>query len=339
MKTVLVTGGAGYIGSHTIVELIQNGYKVISVDSLINSSEKVFDGIFKITGVRVSNIPLDLKQSNAAEILSGQLREIHAVIHFAALKSVAESVQQPLLYFENNLNSLIQILSFIQKKNIAHFIFSSSCTVFGETEILPLTEESPFKPTGSPYGRSKQMCEQIILDFYNGMQSALRAISLRYFNPAGAHPSHLIGESPINPAQSLVPVITETAIGRRAKMTVYGSDYPTRDGSCIRDYVHVVDLAVAHILALKKLESDTQFLPVDCYNLGIGKGVSVLEAIHAFEKLTDIALNYQLGDRREGDLAAVYADSQKANSQLNWQTKFSIDDIMRDAWAWEKIRS
>lgn len=339
MKTVLVTGGAGYIGSHTIVELIQNGYKVISVDSLINSSEKVFDGIFKITGVRVSNIPLDLKQSNAAEILSGQLGEIHAVIHFAALKSVAESVQQPLLYFENNLNSLIQILSFIQKKNIAHFIFSSSCTVYGETEILPLTEESPFKPTGSPYGRSKQMCEQIILDFYNGMQSALRAISLRYFNPAGAHPSHLIGESPINPAQSLVPVITETAIGRRAKMTVYGSDYPTRDGTCIRDYVHVVDLANAHILALKKLESDTQLIPVESYNLGIGKGVSVLEAINAFENETQLSLNYQLGARRVGDLAAVYADSQKANTQLSWKPMYGIGAIMRDAWAWEKIRS
>jgi len=339
MKTVLVTGGAGYIGSHTIVELIQNGYQVISVDSLINSSENVFDGIFKITGVHVPNIPLDLKQSDSIEILCDQLGEIHAVIHFAALKSVAESVQQALRYYQNNLNSLIQVLKFIQKKNIAHFIFSSSCTVYGETEILPLTEDAPFKLTGSPYGRSKQMCEQIFQDFYNGLQSQLKAISLRYFNPAGAHPSHLIGESPINPAQSLVPVITETAIGRRSQMTVYGSDYPTRDGSCIRDYVHVVDLANAHILALKKLESATQLIPVESYNLGIGKGVSVLEAINAFEKETNLSLNYNLGPRREGDLAAVYADSQKANTKLGWQPKYGIEDIMRDAWAWEKIRN
>jgi len=338
MKKILVTGGTGYIGSHTIVDLIQAGYQVVSVDNLMNSDESVLDAIEQITGARVQNFRMDLSDSDAAEFLKRELGTADGVIHFAALKSVGESVEKPLLYYQNNLNSLIQLLHWVEECRIPHFIFSSSCTVYGGTSVLPVHEDLPFQPTGSPYGRSKQMCEEIIRDFYRMNTSGRKAISLRYFNPAGAHESGLMGESPINPPQNLVPAITETAIGRRKELTVFGSDYPTRDGSCIRDYVHVMDLARAHTLALRRLESGAQTEAVDAINLGIGQGVTVLEAIRAFEESTVGKLAFQLGPRRPGDLAAVYADNRKAADLLDWHPQRDIHQIMHDAWAWEKAR-
>jgi UDP-glucose 4-epimerase len=338
MKKILVTGGTGYIGSHTIVDLIQAGYQVVSVDNLMNSDESVLDAIEQITGARVQNFRMDLSDSDAAEFLKRELGTADGVIHFAALKSVGESVEKPLLYYQNNLNSLIQLLHWVEECRIPHFIFSSSCTVYGDTSVLPVLEDLPFQPTGSPYGRSKQMCEEIIRDFYRMNTSGRKAISLRYFNPAGAHESGLMGESPINPPQNLVPAITETAIGRRKELTVFGSDYPTRDGSCIRDYVHVMDLARAHTLALRRLESGAQTEAVDAINLGIGQGVTVMEAIRAFEESTGEKLAFQLGPRRPGDLAAVYADNRKAADLLDWHPRRDIHQIMHDAWAWEKAR-
>lgn len=338
MKKILVTGGTGYIGSHTIVDLIRAGYEVLSVDNLINSDESVLDAVEQITGVRVRNVRKDLSDPDAADFLKNELGTMDGVIHFAALKSVGESVQQPLRYYQNNLNSLIQLLHWVEDCRIPHLIFSSSCTVYGDTDVLPVHEELPFLPTGSPYGRSKQMCEEIIQDFYKDRSTDRKALSLRYFNPAGAHESGLMGESPINPPLNLVPVITETAIGRRKEMTVYGCDYPTRDGSCIRDYVHVMDLARAHTLALRRLESGDQKVVVDAINLGMGQGVTVLEAIHAFEETTGLKLNYHLGPRRPGDLPAVYADKRKAAQLLGWNPERDIRRIMSDAWAWEKAR-
>ncbi|MBK9271592.1 MAG: UDP-glucose 4-epimerase GalE [Saprospiraceae bacterium] len=337
MKKILVTGGAGYIGSHTIVDLIQNNYQVISVDSYLNSSEDVFEGIAKITGVSVKNIPIDLAATESLNFLKEQVGKVDGVIHFAALKSVEESVLKPLSYYQNNLGSLLHILKYIEEMAIPHFIFSSSCTVYGEATELPVTEDTVFSPATSPYGRTKQISEYMIQDFYQNSNWDLKAISLRYFNPAGAHPSHLIGESPANPAQNLVPVITETAIGKRKSMTVYGTDYPTRDGSCIRDYVHVSDLARAHTLALHKLESTKNTRPVDFFNLGMGQGVTVLEAIQAFEKVNKLKLNYILGPRRLGDLPAVYADNSKAIALLGWKPIYNIEHIMKDAWEWEKL--
>lgn len=337
-QKILVTGGCGYIGSHTIVDLIENGYEVISVDSLINSDEEVLHGIFKITGVQVKNIRLDLSQDNAVQELIKQIAEVDGVIHFAALKSVGESVDYSLLYYNNNVKSLINILQYIDLNKIKAFVFSSSCTVYGNADVLPVHEELEFKKTNSPYGRTKQMCEEIIADFYYKVKSDSQAISLRYFNPAGAHTSYLIGESPINLALNLVPVITETAAGIRKEFVVHGTDYPTRDGSCIRDYIHVMDLAHAHSLALNQILSNNQTKNLEAYNLGIGEGVSVIEAIQAFESINQIKLNYKLGPRREGDLAAMYADNNKIVKDLNWSPQKNIEDIMKDAWAWEKIR-
>ncbi len=339
MKRILVTGGCGFIGSHTIVDLIQSGYEVVSLDNLINSSEDVLSGIEQITGEKILNHRIDLKSAQALADLKQIGGEFSGVIHFAALKSVSDSVIKPLEYYQNNVGGLINLLEWIRDAGIPHFIFSSSCTVYGDTEILPVTEDLPFLPTGSPYGRTKQMCELILADLYPTLNRDQKAISLRYFNPAGAHESHLIGESPINSPQNLVPIITETAIGKRPYMTVYGTDYPTRDGTCIRDYVHVMDLARAHTLAMNYLESEKQILPLETFNLGIGAGVSVLEAIQAFEKVNGIPLKYEIGTRRAGDLAAVYSDNEKASKLLNWHPLKSIDDIMRDAWVWEQRRN
>ncbi len=337
-QKILITGGCGYIGSHTIVDLIENGYEVISVDSLINSDEVVLDGVFKITGVKVENLRLDLSQDNAVQELTKKVGAVDGIIHFAALKAVGESVDYSLLYYSNNVKSLINILQYVDLHNIKAFVFSSSCTVYGNSEVLPVNEDLEFKKTNSPYGRTKQMCEEIIADYYNKVNSNSQAISLRYFNPAGAHSSYLIGESPINHAMNLVPVITETAIGIRSEFYVHGTDYPTRDGSCVRDYIHVMDLAHAHSLALKHLLSKQQAYSLEAYNLGIGEGVSVIEAIKAFESVNQIKLNYKLGPRREGDLAAIYANNSKIVKDLNWSPKKNIDDIMKDAWAWEKMR-
>jgi UDP-glucose 4-epimerase len=338
MKKVLVTGGCGYIGSHTIVDLIESGYEVVSIDNLSNSSEEVLDGIEKITGKRVQNYQVDLVHRSGTFDVFEEHPDIKGIIHFAALKAVGESVEKPLLYFENNLISMINILKAMNAFQVSQLIFSSSCSVYGNADQLPVTEDTPLKEAESPYARTKQMCEQIIQDTLH-QYSSLNAILLRYFNPAGAHESALIGESPINKANNLVPVITETAIGKRNKMTVFGDDYDTRDGSCIRDYIHVMDLANAHTKALDYLLAEKNESNVEVFNIGIGEGVSVLEAVQAFEKVTGKALNYEIGPRRAGDVIAIYANKDKTERMLGWEPTRSIEDIMKTAWEWEKRRT
>lgn len=334
---IAVTGGCGYIGSHTIVDLMQNGFEVVSIDALMNSSESVLQGVEQITGIRVKNHAVDLSKDQAWRQLAELEPDIRGVIHFAALKAVGESVSEPLRYYQNNLDSLLQVLDWMANTGIRHLVFSSSCTVYGGSDQYQVDESTPFGPASSPYGRTKQMGEWIIQDVIR--QLGKQAISLRYFNPAGAHESGLIGEAPTNPALNLVPVITETAIGKRDSLTVFGDDYSTRDGSCIRDYVHVMDLAHAHTLALQHLLSGKQLESFDAFNLGIGEGLSVLEMIHAFEKTTGVKLNYKIGSRRQGDLPAIYADPEKARRLLNWFAKRKVEDIMMSAWLWEQNRS
>ncbi len=338
MKKVLVTGGMGYIGSHTVVDLIDNGFEVISIDNYLNSKPEVLQSIQAITGKMVQNYPVDLTDLAAAEQVFVEHPDIAGIIHFAALKAVGESVEKPLDYFGNNLNGLLNMLRCAQKFRVQHFIFSSSCSVYGNATDLPVTEDTPFQEAESPYARTKQMGEQIIRDFIRS-EEHFSAILLRYFNPAGAHESARLGESPTYNASNLVPVITETAIGKREKVTVFGADYDTRDGSCIRDYIHVVDLANAHTKALEYLLAAKNELPCEVFNLGIGEGVSVLEAIQAFEKATEQQLNYEIGERRPGDVVAIYANHRKASERLAWQPKRNIEDIMRTAWAWEQVRS
>ncbi|MBK7409282.1 MAG: UDP-glucose 4-epimerase GalE [Saprospirales bacterium] len=338
MKKVLVTGGCGYIGSHTIIDLLENGFEVISIDNLLNSTEAVLEGIYAITGKRVRNYTVDLCDRDATLQIFSAHPDFVGIIHFAALKSVGESVLQPLRYFHNNLNSLLNVLQCAQDFEVPHFIFSSSCSVYGNSSALPVMEDTPWEEAQSPYARTKQMGEQIIRDF-SVAAPFMRFILLRYFNPAGAHPSALLGEAPSNPASNLVPVITETAIGKRPEMRIFGDDYPTRDGSCIRDYIHVMDLANAHTRALQYLIDKQPDNPCDVFNLGIGEGVTVLEAVHAFEKVTGQKLSYRIGDRRPGDVVAVYADYSKAARLLGWQPRYQIDDIMRTAWDWEKTRT
>ncbi len=331
MKKVLVTGGCGYIGSHTIVDLINNGFEVISVDSLLNSDESPLTGIETITGKQVQNYVIDLCDLEKTETIFRDHPDIEGIIHFAALKAVGESVEKPLWYFRNNLNSLLNVLDCAVRYNVPHFIFSSSCSVYGNAKDLPVTEETTWQPAESPYARTKQMGENIIRDF-SVANSSLNTVLLRYFNPAGAHPSNEIGESPINPALNLVPVITETAVGKRQQMTVFGNDYDTRDGSCVRDYIHVMDLANAHTKALQFLLEQRNHQQVELFNLGIGSGVTVLEAIKAFEKISGIPLNYQIGPRRAGDVIAIYANKEKAVEKLGWNPQYGIEDIMRTAW-------
>jgi len=337
-KKILVTGGCGYIGSHTVVDLLDNGFDVISVDNLSNSSETVLEGIIEITGVRVQNYTLDLTDLEATRSIFQDHPDIRGIIHFAASKLVGESVEKPLLYFRNNLNSLLNVLDCMQESQTSNLIFSSSCSVYGNTTELPVTESTPLGDVESPYARTKQMGEQIIQDFIPSAPG-VKAILLRYFNPAGAHPSAEIGESPANRASNLVPVITETAIGKRDQMTVFGADYDTRDGSCIRDYVHVMDLAHAHTLALNRLLEEKQNQRCEVFNLGIGQGVTVLEAIEAFERVTGQKLNYKIGPRRPGDVVAVYADNRLARETLGWSPVFRIDEIMDSAWRWEQKRT
>lgn len=337
MSKVLVTGGCGYIGSHTIVDLIDNGFEVVSVDNLSNSSESVLNGIEAITGKRVKNYNIDLCWEEATHQLFEDHPDIEGVIHFAALKLVGESVQQPIRYFRNNLNSLLNLLDCMARHGTPHLIFSSSCSVYGNTTDLPVTEDTPLQEAESPYARTKQMGEQIIRDFAR-VHPAHKSILLRYFNPAGAHESALIGEAPTNPASNLVPVITETAIGKRREMIVFGDDYDTRDGSCIRDYIHVMDLANAHTKALQYLQKGKNTDNLEVFNLGIGEGVTVLEAINAFMMVTAQPLAYRLGERRPGDVVAIYANNDRAARRLGWEPKRDIRDIMRTAWEWEKRR-
>ena len=336
-KKILVTGGTGYIGSHTIIDLIENGFMPVSLDNGVNSDPSILDQVELITGVKVKHYAVDLCDYVATRAIF-ENEGFEGVIHFAALKAVGESVEQPFKYFRNNLNSTLNALELSREFGVKAFIFSSSCTVYGNVEVSPVTESTPLMDAASPYGRTKQMGEQMIQDTISS-GTCTKAIILRYFNPAGAHTSGLIGEAPTNQALNLVPVITETAVGKRSSMFVFGTDYPTRDGSCIRDYVHVMDLAHAHTLALRSIVEDQQTLPIEIYNLGIGAGASVLEVIHAFEKVTGQRLNYEITNRRPGDVVAIYANYEKAKNQLFWEPQFNIEDIMRTAWDWEIKRS
>ena len=333
---ILVTGGTGYIGSHTVVDLLENDFEVVSVDNYHNSKASVLDGIEAITGVRVTNHSIDLADQTAtAKFFEGH--RFDGAIHFAALKSVGESVEQPLQYFRNNLNSLLNVIDGLQATGSGNLVFSSSCSVYGNADELPVTESTPRKEAESPYARTKQMGEDMLYD-YCAHHRDFRAILLRYFNPAGAHSSGKIGEDAANPASNLVPVITEVGAGKREKLTVFGDDYDTRDGSCVRDYIHVSDLAHAHTLALQALLSGTGSENPALYNLGIGEGLTVLEVINAFEKVSGKSLNYEIGPRRPGDVVAVYADRSKATRELKWEPRYNVDDIMRTAWAWEEKR-
>ncbi|HEY8958423.1 UDP-glucose 4-epimerase GalE [Chitinophaga sp.] len=330
---VLVTGGCGYIGAHTIVDLINNGFDVVSVDSNIRSTTQLLDGIEKITGKKVRNYKVDLCNLEDTNAVFHENRDIVGVIHFAALKAVGESVNEPLMYFQNNLTSLINVLKCVKEYNIPNLVFSSSCSVYGNTKALPVVEETPLGEAQSPYARTKQIGEQIIEDYSRVNET--NSILLRYFNPVGAHESALIGELPLGKPDNLVPVITQTAIGKIPKMTVFGTDYDTRDGSCVRDYIHVMDIAAAHTKALQYLLEHRNTSNCEVFNLGTGNGVTVLEAIKAFEKISGIKLNYTTGPRREGDVIAIYANNSKAKEKLNWEPKIGIDDSMRTAWQWE----
>jgi UDP-glucose 4-epimerase len=334
MAKILVTGGCGYIGSHTIVDLIENGYDVISVDNNSRSNPIILKGIEQITGKRVKNYKVDLCNFDDTHAIFQENEDITGIIHFAAYKSVEESVKQPLLYYENNLVSLINLLKCVQEFQIHHFVFSSSCSVYGNADTVPVTESTPLMPAESPYGNTKQMSEQIVTAF--AKSSDAQSILLRYFNPAGAHPSAVIGEMPVGKPSNLVPGITQTAIGRIEKMFVYGTDYSTRDGSCIRDYIHVCDLAHAHTLSLKYLQEEKNQNNCETFNLGTGHGVTVLEAIHAFEKVSGIQLNYEKGPRRSGDVVSVYANNDLAREKLGWEPRYSLEDIMASAWKWER---
>ena len=334
MKKILVTGGCGYIGSHTIVDLVENDFDVISVDNNSRSSARILEGVEKITGKKVKNYKVDLCNFDDTFAIFQENEDIEAIIHFAAYKSVGESVEQPLLYFENNLLSLINLLKCVQEFHIPYFVFSSSCTVYGNPDVIPVTELTPPKPAESPYGYTKQMGEQIINEFSKANPS--QCVLLRYFNPVGAHPSALIGELPIGKPANLVPVITQTAIGKLPQVTVFGDDYPTRDGSCIRDFIHVCDIAHAHTLAVQFLMEGKTNKRCEVFNLGTGNGVTVLEAIKAFEKVTGEKLNYVIGPRRPGDVIAIYANNDYAKSQLTWETKYSLEDMLSTAWKWEQ---
>lgn len=333
---ILVTGGCGYIGSHTIVDLIENGYDVVSADNLSNGDEVVLEGIARITGVQVENHIIDLAD-RASTLHLFHEGKFDGVIHFAALKLVGESVHQPIQYFQNNLNSLLNVVEGMEATNCCNLIFSSSCSVYGNSKELPVTEQSPRQQAESPYARTKQMGEDILMD-YCRVHPEFKTTLLRYFNPAGAHPSAIIGEASSNPASNLVPVVTETAIGKRQEMTVFGDDYNTRDGSCVRDYIYIMDLARAHTLALDYLREDRQSSNCEVFNLGTGNGVSVLEAIHAFEMVSSQKLNYRIGSRRAGDVVSIYANYDKAAEALGWLPQHDIMDIMRTAWAWEQVR-
>jgi UDP-glucose 4-epimerase len=334
MKKILVTGGCGYIGSHTLVDLIENGFDVICVDNNSRSNPRILEGVQKITGKKIKNYKVDLCNLDDSFAIFHENPDIAGIIHFAAYKSVGESVENPLMYFENNLMSLINLLKCVQEFNIPNFVFSSSCTVYGNATEIPVTELTPPKPAESPYGYTKQMGEQIINEFSKSSDS--KSILLRYFNPVGAHPSILIGELPIGRPANLVPAITQTAIGKIPQMEVYGDDYPTRDGSCIRDFIHVSDIAHAHTLALQHMLVGNNVKKCGVYNLGSGNGVSVLEAIQAFERISGIKLNYTIGPRRPGDVVAIYANNDLARKELGWIPKFSLDDMLSTAWKWEQ---
>ncbi len=333
MKKILVTGGAGYIGSHTVVELQQKGYQVIVIDNLSNSRIEVLDQIEKITGVRPQFEPFDLCEAGATAAFFKKHPDLAGVIHFAAAKAVGESVQNPVYYYKNNLISLLHILEGMKTNGIPNLVFSSSCTVYGQPDELPVTEQTPFKKAWSPYGNTKQVSEEILE--FTSHTNEVRSIALRYFNPIGAHPSALIGELPLGVPNNLVPYITQTAIGKRESLSVFGGDYPTPDGTCIRDYIHVVDLAQAHVVALERMLQNQCKKPFEVFNLGTGNGYSVLDVIQAFEKASGKKLNYKIVERRAGDIEKVWADTRFANEELNWKAQRNIDEMMKSAWDWE----
>ena len=335
---ILVTGGLGFIGSHTVVELQNEGFEVVIIDDCSNASEKVLDGINAITGKMPLFEKMDLKDKEKVSDFFQRHDDVKGVIHFAASKAVGESVEKPLLYYENNIGTLIYILKELSIRKTASFIFSSSCTVYGQADKMPITENAPIKPAESPYGNTKQMGEEIIRDTCL-VTPNLKAIALRYFNPMGAHPSAEIGELPIGVPQNLVPFITQTGMGMRKELSVFGDDYPTEDGTCVRDYIYVVDLAKAHVQALKRLLENKNIENYEVFNLGTGKGSSVLEAIQSFERVSGKKLNYKIVSRRPGDVISAYADTTKANEVLGWKAQYTLDEAMKSAWDWEqKIR-
>lgn len=334
---ILVTGGLGFIGSHTVVELQNQGFEVIIIDDLSNTSLEVLDGIEAITAKVPAFEKLDLREKNKVQDFFNRHRDISGVIHFAASKAVGESVGNPLLYYENNINTLVYLLQELQKKEEANFIFSSSCTVYGQAKKMPITENAPVQTAMSPYGNTKQIGEEIITE--TAKVTSINAILLRYFNPIGSHPSAEIGELPLGVPQNLVPFITQTGIGLRKELSVYGDDYPTADGTAVRDYIHVVDLAKAHVIALKRLLDKKNLEKVETFNLGTGTGSSVLEVIHAFEKVSGQKLPYKIAARREGDITEAYANTDKANNVLGWKAQSTLEEAMASAWKWEqKVR-
>ena len=336
---ILVTGGLGFIGSHTVVELQNEGFEVVIIDDLSNSSIEVVDGITANTNKKPIFEKLDLKVKPDVQDFFKRHNDIIGVIHFAASKAVGESVAEPLMYYENNITTLVYMLQELCGLTKKNFIFSSSCTVYGQADELPITENAPIKAAESPYGNTKQIGEEIIRDTCK-VNNDVNAIALRYFNPIGAHPSTEIGELPIGVPQNLVPYITQTGIGMREQLSVFGGDYPTSDGTCIRDYIHVVDLAKAHVIALQRLIAGNNNSNFEYFNLGTGTGSTVLEAIQSFERVSGKALNYKIVDRREGDITAAYAETSKANNVLGWKTELTLDDAMDSAWKWEqKIRN
>lgn len=331
---ILVTGGCGYIGSHTIVDLIQHGYEVVSIDNFSNSTPSVLEGIQQIVGFPITNYAIDICDKAALEVVFKQHSDIQGIIHFAALKSVPESVSRPIDYYRNNMVSLYNLLDMVAIYNIPYFVFSSSCSVYGNVATLPVSEATPFGEAQCPYARTKQHGEEVVKDF--APTATTQSILLRYFNPVGAHPTALIGELPNGVPNNLVPYITQTAIGKLPQLTVYGDDYNTRDGSCIRDYIHVMDIAHAHTLAVGHLIAKNQHSAIDIFNLGTGTGVTVFEVIEAFERVSGVQLNYKVGDRRPGDIEAVYANNDKAKKILGWSLQYDLSDMMQSAWLWQK---
>ncbi len=333
-ETILVTGGTGFIGSHTTVELQNAGYEVVIVDNLSNSQADVIDGIEKITGKRPAFEKVDLRDYDATEAVFRKYPDISGIIHFAASKAVGESVQKPLMYYRNNILSLVNLLELMPKYNVKGIIFSSSCTVYGQPDVLPVTEESPIKKAESPYGNTKQINEEIIQDTIKS-GSPIKSIILRYFNPIGSHPTALIGEMPNGVPQNLIPYLTQTAIGIREQLSVFGDDYNTPDGSCIRDYIYVVDLAKAHVSAMTRIMEDKTEESVEIYNIGTGRGTSVLELINAFEQSTGVKLNYKIVGRRAGDIEKVWGNVDKANEKLGWRADTPLGDVLATAWKWQ----
>lgn len=335
MNEILVTGGLGYIGSHVVVELQNKGYEVVIIDDLSNSSLKVLDGVVKITGIKPLFEKIDLKEKTSVVEFFNRHSDLHGIIHFAASKAVGESVKNPLKYYENNINSLVNLLQELNTLDAPKLIFSSSCSVYGRADELPITENAPIKESESPYGNTKKIGEQIIKDSCKA-NTSLQAIVLRYFNPIGAHSSANIGELPIGVPQNLVPFITQTGIGVREKLSIFGNDYPTLDGTCTRDYIHVVDLAKAHVVAIERLLEKKNGENYEFYNIGTGKGSSVLEVVEAFEAVSGVKLNYSFEDRREGDIVSAFADTSKANNVLGWKSELSLKEALASAWKREK---